>query len=59
MPTNGSPNVPRQLHIRLSVSDARKLKKLARRGKLSVSDAVRALIRSTASIVSATPIKES
>lgn len=47
-----------QLHVKLSTSDARKLSKLARGAKLSLSDAVRSMIRSTKAVEAAVARKD-
>lgn len=49
---------PAQLHVKLSPNDAKKLGKLAKSAKLSLSDAVRSMIRSTAAITGPATIKE-
>lgn len=52
------PTEEAQLHVKLSSSDARKLSKLARGAKLSLSDAVRSMIRSTKTVVAAVARKD-
>ncbi len=59
MATEAQTVVPNQLHVKLSDRDARKLARLAKAADLCVSDAIRAMIRSTSAIEAPTITKGS